>query len=79
MKTLTQVVQELDHSLFDTYVKPKAAAVTAIVRKGVLDPGMDWYDSPRPAGKLHTTTRRFQFRSQRVPIVLNSRNSSLYV
>ncbi|KAH8116013.1 exocyst complex component Sec5-domain-containing protein, partial [Phellopilus nigrolimitatus] len=46
--TLTQVVQELDHSLFDGYVKPKATAVTAIVQKGVLDTSMDWYESPRP-------------------------------
>ncbi|OCB87790.1 hypothetical protein A7U60_g5113 [Sanghuangporus baumii] len=46
--TLTQVVQELDHNLFDSYVKPKASAITAIVRRGVLDPEMDWYDSPRP-------------------------------
>ncbi|KAI5120615.1 hypothetical protein M0805_008091 [Coniferiporia weirii] len=46
--TLAQVVQELDHSLFDGYVKPKATAVTAIVQKGVLDPTMDWYESARP-------------------------------
>ncbi|EJD05538.1 uncharacterized protein FOMMEDRAFT_152861 [Fomitiporia mediterranea MF3/22] len=46
--TLTQVVQELDHNLFDTYLKPKAAAITAIVRKGVLSPDIDWYESPRP-------------------------------
>ena len=49
-KTLTQVVQELDHNLFDSYVKPKAVAITSIVRRGVLDPEMDWYDSPRPSG-----------------------------
>ncbi|THH07884.1 hypothetical protein EW145_g3080 [Phellinidium pouzarii] len=46
--TLSQVVEELDHSLFDGYVKPKSTTVSAIVRKGVLDPAMDWYESPRP-------------------------------
>lgn len=45
------VVQELDRTLFDGYVKPKASAVMAIVRHGVLDPDMDWYETPRPTGR----------------------------
>ncbi|TDL24651.1 hypothetical protein BD410DRAFT_838154 [Rickenella mellea] len=45
---LMTVVQELDRTLFEGYLKPKAAAVTAIVRSGVLDPAMDWYETPRP-------------------------------
>ena len=44
------MVQGLDANLFDGYVKPKARAITAIVQKGVLDPEMDWYESPRPSG-----------------------------
>lgn len=41
-------MQELDHNLFDTYIKPKARSLTSIVQRGVLDPEMDWYESERP-------------------------------
>lgn len=44
------VVQELDKTLFESYVKPKATAVTGIVRGGILDPAMDWYETPQPKG-----------------------------
>ncbi|KAI9065588.1 hypothetical protein FKP32DRAFT_1610523 [Trametes sanguinea] len=30
------------------YFKPKSAALTAIVRNGILDPAMDWYETPQP-------------------------------
>lgn len=46
------VVQELDKTLFESYVKPKATAVTGIVRGGILDPAMDWYETPQPKGAL---------------------------
>lgn len=44
------VVQELDKTLFGGYVKPKAAIVTNIVRRGILDSDMDWYETPQPTG-----------------------------
>ena len=47
------VVQELDRSLFDGYVKPKSVEVTAIVRKGILDPQMDWFETPKPTGSFN--------------------------
>ncbi|KAI0674523.1 exocyst complex component Sec5-domain-containing protein [Trametes maxima] len=47
-KTLMAVVQELDKTLFESYFKPKSAALTAIVRNGILDPEMDWYETPQP-------------------------------
>ncbi|RPD65706.1 hypothetical protein L226DRAFT_557688 [Lentinus tigrinus ALCF2SS1-7] len=47
-QTLMTVVQELDKTLFESYFKPKSAALTAIVRNGVLDPEMDWYETPQP-------------------------------
>ncbi|KIJ14534.1 hypothetical protein PAXINDRAFT_100026 [Paxillus involutus ATCC 200175] len=47
-KTLVKVVQELDNTLFNGYVKPKSAMVTAILREGILDPEMDWYETPQP-------------------------------
>lgn len=46
------VVQELDKTLFESYVKPKSAVLIAIVRNGVLDPDMDWYETPQPSGSL---------------------------
>jgi len=45
-----KVVQELDKTLFDGYVKPKSAVVTSILKEGILDPAMDWYDTPHPTG-----------------------------
>ncbi|KAA1476584.1 hypothetical protein DENSPDRAFT_807414 [Dentipellis sp. KUC8613] len=47
-QTLMTVVQELDKTLFDAYVKPKAAVLTAIIKGGILDPAMDWYETPQP-------------------------------
>lgn len=47
-QTLMKVVDELDATLFGSYVKPKAATVTGMVRSGVLDPQMDWYETPQP-------------------------------
>ena len=44
------VVHELDKTLFDGYVKPKAAEVTEKLRKGILDPAMDWFETPQPKG-----------------------------
>jgi hypothetical protein len=45
------VVKELDSNLFKAYTKPKAAILTQIIRGGILDPAMDWYDTPQPSGK----------------------------
>ncbi|EIN08849.1 hypothetical protein PUNSTDRAFT_143551 [Punctularia strigosozonata HHB-11173 SS5] len=47
-ETLMTVVQELDKTLFDSYVKPKAAIVMGLVRSGILDSDMDWYETPQP-------------------------------
>ncbi|KAL4245502.1 Exocyst complex component SEC5, partial [Abortiporus biennis] len=47
-RTLMTVVNELDKTLFGTFVKPKSAALIGIVRSGILDPAMDWYETPQP-------------------------------
>ncbi|KAH7882412.1 exocyst complex component Sec5-domain-containing protein [Phlebopus sp. FC_14] len=49
-KTLMKLVLELDKTLFDAYVKPKSTVVTSILREGILDPEMDWYETPQPTG-----------------------------
>lgn len=46
------VVKELDKALFEGYIKPKANTVTELVRNGILDSQMDWYETPQPTGKL---------------------------
>lgn len=46
------VVKELDKSLFDGYIKPKTAIVMQIARSGILDPNMDWYETPQPSGNV---------------------------
>ncbi|RXW20181.1 hypothetical protein EST38_g5679 [Candolleomyces aberdarensis] len=47
-QTLNTVIKELDKTLFEGYVNPKAKAVKSLLRNGVLDPQMDWYDTPQP-------------------------------
>ncbi|KAG1759151.1 exocyst complex component Sec5-domain-containing protein [Suillus occidentalis] len=47
-KTLMKAVTALDKTLFDGYVKPKAAAVALILRQGILDKDMDWYETLQP-------------------------------
>lgn len=42
-------VQELDKTLFESYVKPKAIVVKDLVKSGILDKGMDWYETPQPS------------------------------
>ena len=56
-QTLMTVVQELDKTLFESYFKPKSGALTAIVRNGILDPEMDWYETPQPKGESPTDAR----------------------
>jgi hypothetical protein len=51
MQTLMEAVARLDKTFFDGYVKPKAAVVAAILREGILDKDMDWYDTPQPTGE----------------------------
>ncbi|EJT99244.1 hypothetical protein DACRYDRAFT_96078 [Dacryopinax primogenitus] len=46
--TLSDVVQELDKTLFDDFAKSKAAVLTGIIRRGVLGSGMDWATIGRP-------------------------------
>ncbi|KAH9923300.1 exocyst complex component Sec5-domain-containing protein [Amylocystis lapponica] len=46
--TLMTVVQELDRTLFSSYVNPKSSTLTGMVRAGILDPEMDWYETPQP-------------------------------
>lgn len=53
------VVQELDKTLFDSYVKPKAGTLTGMVRNGILDPQMDWYETPQPRGELPSGRMQF--------------------
>ncbi|KAF8553802.1 hypothetical protein OG21DRAFT_1603880 [Imleria badia] len=56
--TLVKVVQTLDKRLFDSYVKPKSGTVTKILREGILDREMDWYETPQP-----TEIRPYMFRA----------------
>jgi hypothetical protein len=51
-QTLLTVVQELENTLFEGYVRPKSEVVTKILRSGILDPNMDWYETSQPTGML---------------------------
>jgi exocyst complex component 2 len=43
-------IQELDKTLFDGYTAPKAKAAATLLRNGILDSDMDWYETPQPKG-----------------------------
>lgn len=47
-----EVVDVLDKTLFGDYVKDKSVKLGSIIRKGVLESGIDWYETPRPTGLL---------------------------
>jgi exocyst complex component 2 len=49
--TLMSVVDQLDRTLFDDFIKPKVTVATGKLRGGILDPKMDWYETPQPTGE----------------------------
>lgn len=44
-------VDQLDQMLFEKFINPKVAVVTGKLRGGILDPKMDWYETPQPTGE----------------------------
>ncbi|KAF8634820.1 hypothetical protein AX17_004072 [Amanita inopinata Kibby_2008] len=47
-RALMAVTQEIDRTLFEGYTKPKAKIATSLLRSGILDSNMDWYETPQP-------------------------------
>ncbi|KDN40191.1 hypothetical protein RSAG8_08254, partial [Rhizoctonia solani AG-8 WAC10335] len=47
-RTLMEVLSEIDKRLFDTFIKDKIVHLTKIMRYGILESGLDWYETPRP-------------------------------
>ncbi|KAK2461007.1 hypothetical protein APHAL10511_006948 [Amanita phalloides] len=47
-QNLLTVIQELDTTLFERYAKPKAKTAAALLRSGILNPSMDWYETLQP-------------------------------
>ncbi|KAG6899205.1 hypothetical protein C0993_012333 [Termitomyces sp. T159_Od127] len=47
-QSLLNSVHDHDKALFESFVKPKAKAAMEILRSGILDPNMDWYETPQP-------------------------------
>jgi len=45
---LMTVVDQLDRTLFDKFLEPKVTIATGKLRGGILDPEMDWYETPQP-------------------------------
>lgn len=50
-QTLIDVVDQLDGILFDDYTKRKTQGITEIVKKGILQGGVDWYSISKPTGE----------------------------
>jgi len=45
------VVDQLDRTLFDKFLELKVTIATGKLRGGILDPEMDWYETPQPTGE----------------------------
>ncbi|KAF7430424.1 hypothetical protein PC9H_006131 [Pleurotus ostreatus] len=71
-QTLMTVVGELDKTLFDGYLKPKASVVTSIMRAGILDPKMDWYETPQP-----TEIRTYMYQTLMYLVKIHAQVSSV--
>ncbi|KAK0446022.1 exocyst complex component sec5 [Desarmillaria tabescens] len=57
-QTLMTSVLDLDKKLFESYAKSKATVVKNLVRGGILDSGMDWYETPQP-----TEIRQYMYKT----------------
>jgi len=57
-QSLVTVVNELDKTLFEGYAKPKANIAMGILRSGILDRNMDWYETPQPTGTVFITVAK---------------------
>jgi len=44
-------VEELDKSLFDGYIKPRAEVIANKIYEAILAGHIDWYRAPQPKGK----------------------------
>ncbi|KIJ39010.1 hypothetical protein M422DRAFT_258163 [Sphaerobolus stellatus SS14] len=47
-QTLAAVLVEVDRTLFDDYAKQTAMNLTRLIREGIMDTNMDWFETPRP-------------------------------
>jgi len=46
--TVMTVLEHFDQKLFEGFLNPKVTAATSKLRSGILDPEMDWYETPQP-------------------------------
>ena len=45
------VLEHFDQKLFEGFLNPKVTVATSKLRSGILDPEMDWYETPQPTGE----------------------------
>lgn len=76
------VVDQLDQTLFEGFIKPKVTVATGKLRSGILDPRMDWYETPQPTGERCQSATSCQFffltRSDGVKMI-HGRDPAVYV
>ncbi|KAF7732380.1 hypothetical protein EC973_005276 [Apophysomyces ossiformis] len=48
LRTLTDIVDQLDQILFNDYIKRKSSTIRDIIRHGILFSGIDWYSISKP-------------------------------
>ncbi|KAI9248099.1 exocyst complex component Sec5-domain-containing protein [Sporodiniella umbellata] len=48
LKTLVEVINELDKEFFGDYIRRKSSPIRTIIRQGILESGIDWFSIPKP-------------------------------
>jgi exocyst complex component 2 len=51
-------MDRLDQTLFEKFITPKVTVATGKLRGGILDPKMDWYETPQPTGERSPSAPR---------------------
>jgi exocyst complex component 2 len=47
-QNLIRVTSELDSALFTGYIDVRITQLTQLLRSGILDPNIDWFETPKP-------------------------------
>ncbi|KAI8393547.1 exocyst complex component Sec5-domain-containing protein [Radiomyces spectabilis] len=72
LKTLIEVVDQLDHILFNDYIKRKSSLIRDIIRRGILSNGIDWFSISKP-----TEVHSFVYKALMTMVVIHSQVSSV--
>lgn len=56
LQTLERILSDVDKTLFEDYVEQKASAANKIMQGGILNPNINWFETPPPTGNFACMT-----------------------